>query len=208
VGLHHRRQKAKSVKENVLNVAARLIPFQKRAVPYESAVAFGALYDRAYLPVYRYIYGLTGGPTQEAEDLTAETFLRAWRARRRFVGDEDAAVGWLIQIARNLVIDSHRRRNNRPLDGDIEQVILAAPDASPEEQAAIAEQSQILWELLHQLPDDQREILVLRYMLGWPVKRIAGHFNLLENTVSVKLRRILERLRREWPQDGEENHDS
>jgi RNA polymerase sigma-70 factor (ECF subfamily) len=44
--------------------------------------------------VFRYIYGLSGGPLQEAEDLTAETYARAWKTRQSFSGNEEAALGW------------------------------------------------------------------------------------------------------------------
>jgi DNA-directed RNA polymerase specialized sigma24 family protein len=46
--------------------------------PIASPTCFKELYERNRLPVFRYIYGLTGGPQAEVEDLTAETFLRAW----------------------------------------------------------------------------------------------------------------------------------
>jgi DNA-directed RNA polymerase specialized sigma24 family protein len=48
---------------------------------------------------------------------------------------------------------------------------------------------------------EQREILVLRYVLGWPVKRIGEYLGILENTVSVSIRRSLQRLRDRWPQE-------
>ena len=79
--------------------------------------------DQTHLAVYRYVYGLTGGPQQEVEDITAETYLKAWHARRRFSGNEDAATGWLLQIARRLVIDSYRRRQARPTDTDIDAAL-------------------------------------------------------------------------------------
>lgn len=44
-------------------------------------------------------------------------------------------------------------------------------------------------------------MIVLRYVLGWPVKRIAEHLDMLENTVSVNLRRILQRMQRDWPEE-------
>lgn len=165
-----------------------------------STEAFSALYDRAHLTVFRYVYGLCGGPPQEVEDLTAETFLRAWQARERFTGAEDAAVGWLLRIARNLVIDHHRRGRARHEDQDAAPEMLAAPDATPEEQAQQREQWRTLWRLMYTLPPEQREMLVLRYLLGWRVRAIARYLHVPENTVSVTLRRVLLRLRRKWPQ--------
>ena len=170
--------------------------------PYEDSQAFSQLYERVHLNVFRYIYGLHNGPRQEAEDLTAETFTRAWKARRNFQGDENAAIGWLLKIARNLVIDTHRRTQVRPkifdLPDNLDDCLIAIPDAGPETQTIRREQTRILWKLLHTLPDHQREMLVLRYMLGWQVQEIGAHLNIAENTVSQTIRRVLARLRERW----------
>jgi RNA polymerase sigma-70 factor (ECF subfamily) len=178
------------------------MPGQNR--PLEEAESFAQLYARAHLIVFRFIYGLHGGPSQEVEDLTTETFMRAWKARKRFEGDQDGAISWLLQIARNLVIDTRRRKSVRGEDRYLEELNdylrFPAPIPNPEEQTLRKEQFRVLWEQIQALPEEQREMVVLRYILGWQVKRIAAHLGLLENTVSVTLRRILMRLRRDWPE--------
>src|SRR5687768_16216932 len=58
-----------------------------------SPASFRTLYELNRLPVFRYVYALTGGSQDDAEDLTAETFLRAWKARHRFDGEVDSAIG-------------------------------------------------------------------------------------------------------------------
>ena len=105
-----------------------------RHTPLAEAEAFAELYQRTHLVVFRFIYALTGGPQQEVEDLTADTFIRAWKARHRFEGDQEAALSWLLRIARNLVIDSHRRTKVRGVETNLEDALLITPDASPEEQ--------------------------------------------------------------------------
>lgn len=164
---------------------------------YESAEMFSALYERTHLIVFRYIYALHGEPQEDAEDLWLETFAKAWKSRRRFSGSEDAALGWLLQIARNLVIDRHRRRQRQPQTPvyDLEQV--AAADELPESQLMLDEQHKLLWSLLERLPDAQREMLILRYILGWRVNQIANYLKIPENTVSITLRRALTKLSNE-----------
>ena len=99
------------------------------------------------------------------------------------------------------MIDAYRRRSARPDGNEAPPEFVAAPDAGPEEEAQAREQWRVLWQLLVDLPPDQREMLVLRYMLGWRVNRIARHFGLAENTVSVTIRRVLGRLRKAWPKE-------
>ena len=164
-----------------------------------SAASFSAFYERTHLPVFRYLYGLTGGPQEDVEDLTAEAFLRAWRARHAFQGDMDASLGWLMKIARRLVIDDYRRRKARPV---VEGPIPAGMPINalrPEEEVLAGEQEQLLWLLLRSLPDDLKEMLILRYLLGWHVNQIAAYLEIPENTVSVTIHRTLERLRQQWP---------
>lgn len=162
--------------------------------PIASPARFKELYERNRLSVFRYIYGLTGGPQDEVEDLTAETFLRAWKARHRFEGDMDSAIGWLIRIAKRLVIDGYRRmlHATRGLSADYQF------ESTPEQIAIVSEQKRFLFRLLADLPDEQREILVLRYMLGWRVNDIAHHIGATENNVSVIIHRTLSKLRERW----------
>ncbi|MBT3391591.1 MAG: sigma-70 family RNA polymerase sigma factor [Chloroflexi bacterium] len=173
-------------------------------ISLRSTAAFNALYRRTHQTVFRYIYGLGAGSTQDAEDLTAETYIRAWQARRRFRGDAQAALGWLLRIARNLVFDRFRWQKRQPKNDTIETHILHDPAASPEAHAMYTQQVRLLWQQLNQLDRTQREILVLRYILGFQVRAIGEYLEIKENTVSVKIRRALEKLRQDWPNDDEQ----
>jgi RNA polymerase sigma-70 factor (ECF subfamily) len=168
-------------------------------ISLQDADTFQQFYNRNLMTVFRFIYGLYGGPVEEVEDLTAETFLRAWKSRHRFSGSESAGLGWLLKIARNLIIDTHRHQKRRGYPEDIEQHIVQSNLQNPEEQAMTREQIKILWSLLHILSDLQREILVLRYLLGWRVQDIGRHLDMKENTVSVYISRAIKRIRHEWP---------
>lgn len=170
----------------------------------QDAEFFGQFYERTHLLVYRFIYGLGAGPVEEVEDLTAETFLRAWNARRRFHGDERAATGWLLRIARNLVIDSHRRRLVRGPEHALEDLPVESFEPWLEQQILDREKLRILLHLLEDLPVDRREMIVLRYFLDWQVKRIAEYLGIPENTVSVYLRRTLSALQHSWPGNREQ----
>lgn len=169
--------------------------------------AFTRLYENTYPSVFRYIFGLNGGFQQEAEDLTAETYARAWRTRQRFHGDDRAALGWLLRIAKNLVIDLSRRSKVREVDEEIDVERLVDKSQTPELNAITREQIVTLWRLLGTLPESTREMLVLRYMLGWQVKQIAKYVETNENHVSVTIRRALTRLRQDWSQLQEKDNE-
>ena len=181
--------------------------WKEREDTFPTAEAFTRLYEETYLVVFRYMYGLSGGPLQEAEDLTAETYARAWKTRQYFNGDEGAALGWLLRIARNLAIDLSRRRKVRDVDENVLVELLADSHPTPETEVITREQIVILWKMLGRLPEDTREILVLRYILGWQVKQIASYLGIVENNVSVTIRRALKNLQRDWPGTQEEDHE-
>ena len=163
-----------------------------------NAEVFTRLYEKTYLIVFRYVCGLSGGPLQEVEDLTAETYERAWKRRAGFRGDDQAALGWLLRIARNLAIDLSRRRKVRDVDEDLQVELLVDPHILPEVDVMTREQVEILWRLLGRLSEDVREMIVLRYMLGWQVKQVAEYLGTKENNVSVTIRRALKSLQRDW----------
>ncbi|HEX5809664.1 MAG TPA: sigma-70 family RNA polymerase sigma factor [Anaerolineales bacterium] len=179
-------------------------PFRRNSdSPIASPADFRDLYERNRLPVFRYIYGLTSGPQDHAEDLTAETFLRAWKARHRFVGDTASATGWLIRVAKRLVIDAYRRTSQATRD--LPAVPESYGESNPEQDAIADEQKRFLSTLLRGLPEEQREILTLRYLLGWRVTDIAQHMGASENHISVTIHRTLSRLREKWLESDRED---
>jgi RNA polymerase sigma-70 factor (ECF subfamily) len=167
--------------------------------------SFSNLFLRTQLIIFRFIFGLHGGPLEDVEDLTSDTYMRAWKSRSHFFGDDHDALCWLFTIARHLVIDAHRKKKTHPDNSSFETMddatinsILISTQHSPEEMAVTREQFIHLWIVLQGLPDERREMLVLRYMIGWQVKQIASYLKMEENTVSVYIRRSLEQIHRDW----------
>lgn len=166
--------------------------------------SFSSLYSHTYLIIYRFIYGIHGGPNEEVEDITCETFLHAWKGRSRFTGDDQDALRWLFTIARHLVIDAHRKKKthlDETIDSfddlDFESGLLSTK-LTPEEITVNNEQYAKLWSLLQNLTIEKREMLVLRYMVGWQVKQIAEYLEMEENTISVYIHRSLDQIRLDW----------
>ncbi|HEX2997724.1 MAG TPA: sigma-70 family RNA polymerase sigma factor, partial [Anaerolineales bacterium] len=112
-----------------------------------------------------------------------------------------------LHIARNLAIDLSRRRKVRAVDESVPIELLADPSLAPEADVITREQITILWHLLGTLPEDVREMIVLRYILGWQIKQIAAHLGIHENNISVTIRRALKSLQRNWQQSQENDHE-
>lgn len=160
---------------------------------------FSQFFQQSQVQVYRYIYGLTGGPAEEVEDLTAESYARAWSASARFRGDFQEALYWILKIAKHQVIDTYRRRKTTGEPDSLETFDPPTNEAAPEDQILSHERSAKLWGLLQTLPEGPREMLVLRYMLDWSIGEIARYTHKNETAVSMAVHRALKKLQQNWP---------
>jgi RNA polymerase sigma-70 factor (ECF subfamily) len=153
-----------------------------------------AWYEEHGDAVYNYVRFHVASP-DIAEDLIAETFLRALRAAGRFDAARGSARGWLLTIARNLVNDHRRRGRVRqyvPL-GTMRDLVCHAP--SPEERLLHEESVGRLLDALAGLPSDDREIISLRYASGLSGEELARQLDITESNVRTRLWRALKRLR-------------
>jgi RNA polymerase sigma-70 factor (ECF subfamily) len=138
--------------------------------------AMGELYDRYAGRVYGHVRRMMRD-RHDAEDITQLVFLRLIRTLDRY--DERAGdfCPWLLRVARNLAIDELRRR--RPvLIGDV-----FAPDAAqPGDEAAVIRADAVRGALAD-LSDDQREVVLLRQVVGLRPREIADRMQRSEGSV-------------------------
>lgn len=155
---------------------------------------FEELY-RGELPRVYNFFRYRVGDGQLAEDLTSETFEKAWRNRGRYKRNLGAFSTWLFTIARRVVIDHYRRhRAETSLDDLAHLAADENPEAWVQEQADFARLSV----LLARLTDRDRELVALKYGAGLSNRTIAGLTGLSESNVGVILHRALQLLRAEW----------
>jgi RNA polymerase sigma-70 factor (ECF subfamily) len=132
----------------------------------------------------------------DAEDLTARTFEKAWRARHRYRRDVAGFSTWLLTIARNVAIDHLRaRQRHEPLDV---AAAVASPESTPEQQAVQQSEAQRLGALLATLEPRQRELIAMKYGADMTNRAIALVTGLSESNVGTILHRAVEALRDRW----------
>ncbi|MHB0868297.1 MAG: RNA polymerase sigma factor [Chloroflexota bacterium] len=157
-----------------------------------SREAFGELYDRYVVRIYRYAYRRTGSH-HDAEELTSETFRRAMEHMGRYRWDDVPFGAWIHRIAANLVIDRFRReRAMEPLEEALES---ADGDPQPEQAVLDAEEARHLWALVDSLQPDQRRAVVLRFSHGLSGREIAERMGRSEAAVKQLLYRAMLALR-------------
>jgi RNA polymerase sigma factor (sigma-70 family) len=131
-----------------------------------------------------------------AEDLTAETFLRAVRAYRQFDPARGSARTWLFAIARNAVRDYRRQVQSRRVVrlGALRDLVCELP--SPEERLLYEEECGRLLEALNRIDDADRELISLRYSSELSPDEIGQLLSISGAAVRTRLWRALARLRR------------
>lgn len=165
-----------------------------------AALDWDVVYRELLPKVYRY-FCYRVGEGQLAEDLTATTFEKAWRKRRRYRRDLSAFSTWVFTIARNVATDHFRTaRETLPLRAELIENDSAP---SPEAQAAAKDETTQLSHLVQQLPNRERELLAMRYGAELSYAEIAKVSDLTPSNVGVILHRTVRRLREEWEETDE-----
>jgi RNA polymerase sigma-70 factor (ECF subfamily) len=154
-----------------------------------------ALLEQHVPHVYRFALRLAGDP-HRAEDLTQETFLRAWRARKR-LRDPEAARVWLLRIAVNLWRDQARRARcvvgrPAPLADD-----HAGRQRPPDRGAVDRENLQRALAAMDALPERQREVLHLRACEGLSIGQIADVLGIRPDAAKASLSLARKTMRRQ-----------
>jgi len=156
----------------------------------DSLLAFDAIFVRYHRPIYAYLLGMVGQPEQ-AQDLTQDTFLKAYIALPRT--PDPALPAWLYRIATNTALDALRRRRLTWLPfapGDEDRW----PDPAPDLATRCAEQEAV-WRTLATLTPPQRACLLLRARDGLTLEEIAQALGLSAGAAKMTLYRAKERFR-------------
>ncbi|MDO8614958.1 MAG: sigma-70 family RNA polymerase sigma factor [Dehalococcoidia bacterium] len=165
--------------------------------------AFGDLYERYAVKVFRHAYFLTG-EVALAEDLTAQTFLNAMQAICRYESRGVPFVAWLLRIAGNLVINyrkSHKNNGHAPLPDTLE---ATGSFYSPEASCEVAVDGERVWQEVRKLSQEQRRVIVMRFVDDLSYPDIAQVLGKSVGAVRVIQFRALSNLRHLL--DGELNY--
>jgi len=168
------------------------------------AEAFGRIYDRYLDTVFRFIYFRVGSRPL-AEDLTADTFLRALKRIGSFTWQGRDLGAWLVTIARNLVADHFKSGRYRleVTTGDVLDADTAdrGPEGSPELAVVDHITNVALLTAVRQLNPEQQECIVLRFLQGFSVAETAQAMGKNEGAIKALQYRAVRALHRLLP-DG------
>jgi len=154
--------------------------------------AFATLYERYVERVFRHVHYMVPDRV-DAEDITQDVFVKAWKSIQHYRWTGAPFVSWLIAIARNAIVDHYRARKNlrhfEPTD-----------DADAQPDPALSMELRMgsldLREAVMKLKGDKRKVIIMRFIDGFSHEEIAKALNKSEGAVRVIQFRALRELRR------------
>lgn len=143
------------------------------------------LIEKYYQEIFRFSYYMTGNK-EDAYDCTQETFLKMIRYIGQYK-EMQKFKAWLFQIARNVCYDGFRREKEIP-SGISKEFVRGESLETPEKYMQAKQMSERVRDALSQLPDMQRDVLILRFYHELKIKEIAQITNTVNATVKSRLR--------------------
>ncbi len=155
---------------------------------------FEALYKEHLRDVYSYSYYRVGNH-HDAEDITEQTFLQAYRHFERAQRESHGRPlrPWLIRIAHNLAANHHRDRSRRP-EANIEAVEPPAHPHDTEQIVAGREELRAVIRRLDDLSEERREALIMRFALDMSNREIARALGKSDGATKVLIHRAIKQL--------------
>jgi RNA polymerase sigma-70 factor (ECF subfamily) len=170
------------------------VPEQIPSTKAELDAKFSEVYRAHLRDVYSYSYYRVGNH-HDAEDLTEQTFLQAYRHFERALRESGGRPlrPWLIRIAHNLAANFYRDRS-RKREASIEDADMVSAPHTTESLVEGREELAAILAGVQQLPDDRREALIMRFALGMDNREIARALGRSDGATKVLLHRSIRQL--------------
>lgn len=141
------------------------------------------------------------GDTESAKDVVQESFIRLWREPRQDVADHVRP--WLFRVCRNCALDARRKGGRMKSLSEVDTATRPAEGKGPEESAEQRDSHAQVMGLMQRLPENQREVVRLKFQNGLSYKEIASVTELSVTNVGFLLHTALNTLRAQVAATGE-----
>ena len=160
--------------------------------------ALAQLYERYNRLVFSLALAIVND-RETAEEITLDVFMRVWQKAGSYRSDQAKVSTWLTHIARNHAIDVLRRRSVRSdqyaVDWEDSIPDHVSPEHNPQEFAELSQQRERVQAALAQLPEEQKQALLLAYFNGYTQHQIAERLKQPLGTIKTRLRLAMHKLR-------------
>ena len=159
---------------------------------------FGVLYERYFNAIFRFIFKRIGGDEASTGDLTQQTFMKAMASLDKYEDRGLPFCSWLYRIAQNEV-NLFFRANKKDFTLEIEdkQVLLILEEANLGNYMSIEDQEKLV-QKLNDLPQENKDLIELRFFQDMSFKEIADIYSITEANAKMRIYRILEKMNTNW----------
>jgi len=162
--------------------------------------SFNELYRRHKTPLYRFMLS-SCTPEATAAELYQDVWARVVNGRHGYTNTAPFAA-WLYRIARNRIVDSYRSSKSSPLSASVQldedsHVTQLQTPLQPDELTELSKREDALSSALATLPENQREVVLLRHIAGFNLQEIAELVDENSETVKSRLRYAFTKLRKQ-----------
>jgi RNA polymerase sigma-70 factor, ECF subfamily len=156
--------------------------------------AFAQLFDQ-YAPRVKSFMMRKGANSEQAEDLVQETMIAVWSKAHMYVSDRGSVTTWIFTIARNLRIDRLRREKSS-LYTDIDDYDAESNEVQQDDALSRLQEDGYVAKALAQIPEEQRQLLILSYVEDLPQSEIATRLQIPLGTVKSRMRLAYRRMKK------------
>lgn len=156
----------------------------------QSPMAYEALYKKYAQKLFNYFWYRVGHQKNIAEDLLQETFMKAYQNLPKFYLRSYSYYSYLLTIAHNILVNYYRK----PQSMSLESVGDVPDEVTVDQEIDRGRSAELLWRAIQQLPESEKDILLLRYQKELPIKDIARIVGKSENAVKLILSRSRKKL--------------
>lgn len=169
-----------------------------KSIAGAQAEALSELYDRYSRLVFSVAFAILGDRST-ADEVTLDVFVRVWRNAGSYRSELGKVSTWLVAITRHHAVDILRWQNSRPHSNsrNWEDTLAVGGQAvrDTEEETELTLQRQTIRRAVAQLPEDQRQALVLAYFRGYTHEQIAETLKQPLGTIKTRIRLAMQKLR-------------
>ena len=162
--------------------------------------AAAVLFDHYYPRLYRYAFARLKN-AQDAEDVASETFAKVLRGLDGFKWRGSGFEAWTFRIARNLIVDRYRKGGTEVIGNELVDAVMPVITDDPEAGALAGEAKRELDQLIGRLPEEQQEVVLLRFAAELDTNEVAAITERSTNAVRQLQFRALTNLRK-WMNHG------
>ena len=158
------------------------------------------LINRRQLQIFNFINSKVND-RDVSEDIFQDTFIKVIKTLKNgSYNEEGKFLPWIMRIAHNLVIDYFRKNNRIPVIANNEEfdIFQFLSDSTPNAESALVEEQVLkdIQKLIDELPEDQKEVLIMRLYRDMSFKEIAENTNVSINTALGRMRYAIINLRK------------